>query len=598
MKKIFVFVFALLFALCLVACGNKEDNKKQEADPLVPTAIALKVKVAKVQINTKIKLTYSITPATAQGDDVTVSVNNDLATCAKTGTNGIELTAGAKTGTVKVTVTTSNGIQASKTIKIQEEAVESYPDLSGYEIKIANAEHALGEYDVRLTKETADKYGFYEGSDREFKIQAIEEIEDNYNCSIAFVAYPSDAPWGPSRWNYILTQAQNEAPEYDFYIIESAQIPNFVAGNAILDMTDWYAAYGKNTMTDMNVSSSTYKGRIYAFAPRDNTVLNIMGYNVGLWEKINKEYPDIKEPAQMYLDGEWTYSKFKEYCLKVQNAMNTMFTDETYYAVSGTGSYYWRGMVNAAGVNILDSIQLKCNITGVVETQAAQILQEIYAAGAMDSSFQVDSVSTWNAGHSFFNIADLWFVNSSNRWPKNLWTSEEETKYGYVPFPTSDTSDKTYIGITGDGFFVMSTGREWAYKGFGDECCAENIYRAFVDYYATGRDYYYASEDYSAVEAARLLASSKFDSEASVKAFVQVVCGKQDANGKYYDSIAELGFYDPFTGSNPVVSVDNGTGTFGGAINSFIKGTDSAQWIDAVGQFQAVIEKALVDAYG
>ena len=59
-----------------------------------------------------------------------------------------------------------------------------------------------------------------------------------------------------------------------------------------------------------------------------------------------------------------------------------------------------------------------------------------------------------------------------------------------------------------------------------------------------------------------------------------------------------MGFYDPFTGSNNVVSVDNGTGTFGGAINTFIKGNGAAQWIDAVGEFQSLIEAALVDAYG
>ena len=598
MRKIYALFLLLVLALCLVACGGKEEDKKQQADPLVPTAIALKVKTAKVQINTKIKLTYSITPATAQGDDVTVTLSNDLVTYAKVGSNGIELTAGSETGTVKVTVTTSNGIQASKTIKVQEEAVESYPDLSGYEIRIAQASQALGEYDVRLTAETKELYGFYDGADREYKIQAIEEIEDNYNCSIAFVPYPSDAPWGPSRWNYILTQAQNDAPEYDYYIVESAQIPNFVAGNAVHDLTDWYAAYGKNIMTDMNITSSSYKGRIYAIAPRDNTVINIIGYNVGLWEKINKEYPDIKEPAQMYLDGEWNFSNFKQYCLDVQTALNTLYSGESYYCVSGYGAIYWRGMVNASGVRILDNVQMKYSITGVAETQAAKTLQDIYAAGAMDPSFQVDSVATWNAGHSLFNIANLWFVKNPERWTETCWGSIDETRYGYVPFPTADDCEKTYTATTGDGFFVMASGREWAYKGFGDECNAENIYRAFVDYYATGRDHYQASEDYDAVAAATLTATNKFASQASVKAFVQVVCGKQDEDGKYYDSLQEIGFYDPFTGSNTVLSVTGGEGTFAGAVNSFIKGNGAAQWIDAVGQFQSVIEKSLVDAYG
>ena len=80
-RRLFVLLFVIVFALFLVACGgDKPEDDKPQVDPLVPTAISLKVKTAKVQINTELKLTYTITPATAQGDAVTVSVNNDLGT--------------------------------------------------------------------------------------------------------------------------------------------------------------------------------------------------------------------------------------------------------------------------------------------------------------------------------------------------------------------------------------------------------------------------------------------------------------------------------------------------------------------------------------
>ena len=264
-KKVIIMLFVIVLALALVACGkDPSSDDKPKDDPLTPVAISLKAKVAKVQINGTVKLTYAITPATAQGDAVTVKVSNDLATAAVSGTNTVVVTAGPKTGTIKVTVTTSNGIEANKTIKIQEEPVEVYPDLSGYDIKIAQAEHALGEYDVRLTQETTDKYGFYGKPDREYKAQAWDEIEDNYNCVLSVNAYPSDAPWGPSRWSYILTQAQNDAPEYDFYVTPNAQIPAYVAGNAILDLTDWYKEYGKNLMTEMSITAGTYKGKFSA----------------------------------------------------------------------------------------------------------------------------------------------------------------------------------------------------------------------------------------------------------------------------------------------------------------------------------------------
>ena len=601
-RKLFVLLFVMIFALTLVACGDKPADDGPKADPLVPTQIALKVKTAKVQINTTIKLTYTITPATAQGDAVTVSVNNDLGTAVLKGTNAVELTAGSKTGTIKVTVTTSNGIQASKTIKIQEEAVESYPDLSGYNIKLAQAEHALGYYDVKLTKETEEKYDYYKGQDREAKIQAWDEIEENYNCVMTVDPYPADAPWGPSRWQYILSQAQNDAPEYDFYVVPDSTISGFVAGNAILDLTDWYAQYGNNVMTDMTITASTYKQRLYAYNAYDMDVYNTLCYNVGLWQKLNEYDPTIKEPAQMYLDGEWHFNEFKDYCIKVQTAMNTMFAEETYYCLSGYGSYYWIGLVNASGVKILDTTQLKVSITGNTEATAAQTLQDIYAAGAMDNSFQVDAnVATWNAGHALFNTGDLWFVNAANRWNKKLWGTEDDTKYGFVPFPSINGTDpnQTYIGTTTEACIVMAAGREWAYKGFGEECTAENIYRAYLDYFSTAKKYYTTSEDFDRVQAVTNKASSTFGSAASVQAYVKVICGVQQEDGSYVGGIEEYGFYEPFvSNSNAVVGNVGGAGTFAGSINAFIKGTDAAQWVDAVGQYQANIEKALIDSFG
>ena len=593
-------LLVVVFLFTVVGCTP--DDPVNPVDPLLPTAISLKVRVAKVQINNELKITYAITPATAQTNAVTVELNNDLATFAIEGHNSIVLKAGSTEGTVKVTVKTTNGITASKTIKIQLEAVESFPDLNGYDIKVAQAEHAIGEIDIRYTQDTADKYGYYGGQDREYKIQAWDDVEENYNCTISVVAYPSDAPWGPSRWNYILTQAQQDAPEYDFYIVESATIPGFVAGNAVYDLTDWYTQYGKNLMNEMAVTSCSYKSRIYAICPNDIKVENIIGMNLNLFKEIQKQDPTLVEPAQMYLDGNWNYDTFVEFCVKAQTALDTLYsaTGENYYVLSGYGCYYWQGLVNAAGEKILDTTQLRTNITGDIEAAAAKALQDVYASGAMDPSFQVDqSVATWNAGHALFNTGSNWFVNASNRWSKVLWGDEEKTMYGYVPFPTSPTSDKTYIGTVADGFMVMAAGRDWAYKGFGDECIAENIYRAYIDYHILSKQYYITSESYSYIEDLTATASSKFGSEASVQAYVRTMAGVLQDDGTYKDGIKDVGFYDPFVQDNNVVNNYGGPETFAGAVNAFIKGGEgSAQWIDAVGSFQTIIEKGLVDVYG
>jgi len=600
-KKLFLFLLIAIIAIILVSCGKEVEDNTKKVDPLVPTAISLKVKTAKVQINKELKLTYTISPATAQGNAVTVTLDKEKGTTAVSGNNTIIFTAGSSEGSVKLTVTCTNGISASKTIKIQLEEVKSYPDLSGYNIKLAQAEQALGYYDVKLTKETFDKYSYYSASDREFKSQAWDEIEDNYNCTLSVVAYPSDAPWGPSRWQYILSQAQNESVDYDFYVVPDGQIPGFVGGNALTDLTDWYAEYGKNYMSNMAITAGTYKQRLYSFNGFDVDIYNMLGYNIALFENIQKYDPTIKEPAQMYLDGEWNYDTFKEYCIKVQTALNSLYGEsgESYYCLSGYGTYYWIGMVNAAGIKILDVTQLKVNIDGVTETLAAQTMQDIYAAGAMDTSFQVDgSVATWNAGHALFNTGDLWFVNAPDRWNKTLWG--EDTRYGYVPFPTSPESDITYVGTTAEACIVMPTGRDWAYKGFGEECTQENIYAAVMDYYNTAKTYYMNSEDYSKESELTTKATEKFGSEASIKAYLQIIMGKQQPDGSYVGGIEEYGFFDPLASNgNSVVASYGSASTFGGSVNTFIKGGEgSAQWVDTIGAYKSIIEKSLVDSYG
>ena len=121
----------------------------------------------------------------------------------------------------------------------------------------------------------------------------------------------------------------------------------------------------------------------------------------------------------------------------------------------------------------------------------------------------------------------------------------------------------TYVGTTAGPAALMPTGREWAYKGFGEECTTENIYRVYMDYLNTSRKYYTSSEDYDRVTAITNAANSKFGSEASVKAYLKIMLGTQQEDGTYVGGIDEYGFYDPFvSNSNPVVGNVGGAGYY------------------------------------
>ena len=545
----------------------------------------------RVQVGHTLQFSYNVTPGEAYVDSVKWSVNSNLATIDE---NGL-LTAGNEVGLVKVIVEVSdtiNTVQASKNILIVQEEVIVYPNLGEYTIKIAEASTRLGNTNPFMPIETRETYGYYSGADREARQQAWQSVEEDFNCHITVVEYPSDAPWGPSRWNYIINQARIDSPEYDFYIVPTAQIPTLSSQTAILDVTSWYNKYGNDYMSSFAKLAGSYKNKLYAVSNQEKSIYNILGYNVGLWEIIHEYDPTIKEPAQMFLDGEWNYTNFVTYCKKCQDVLHTAYGygyDSGYYCLSGWPTYYFVGMVDRNGEGVADISKLKVHIVDEDCVNAIEAIRELYNYGAFDPSFNVDrSVMSWANCKSLFNTGDLWFVNDNNRWVSNMWGEGEATRYGYVPFPAPDrmgNNDHIYIGTTTEESWVMAAGRDNFYKGYGESCTAENIYYAVASYWQRIKSIYQESDLYNPNEALTI-AQSKFATQASANAFV-LVCSKLETDG----------FYDPMTSSNNTVCATYGT-DFDRSLRTYVKGTGANTWAEAVGSMQETLNNAIVKAFG
>lgn len=592
MKKVFRILLVLLVAFVLVGCGDNGPGKKEE----VATSMKIETRKSVIQIGTTLQLNYSWAPATAPDPGAVWSVDKEsVATINETGL----LTAQMLTSDsiVKVTVKSTDGsLSATKAIKVTVEAPIEYPDLGGYKIKIAQATTALGEWDVWLPEETADTYGYYRGLDKQAKQDAWRSVEDDFNCTIEVVEYPTDAPWGPSRWNYIVNQARLSAPDYDFYVVPDSQVPEFVSGGAIKDLSDWYDAYAEDFMNPMTKTAGSYKNRLYTINPTEPTVYNILGYNVGLWEKINEFDSTILEPAKMFNDGNWDYTTFVDYVKKCQTALNSIYgLDENdkpnYWALSGWPSYYWVGMIESGGNPVADVTALKVNILTDDATAAGDALKELATYGAFDPAYSVDQgVISWNQGRALFNTGDLWFINSNQtRWNADLWGEGENTRYGYVPFPAPDGYDRSryFTGLTSESCLVMADVRDWAYKGYGDDCNAENIYYAMISYWLRSQQNYQAQADYDPEAQHRATADSKLATAESIKAFTTV-----NAN------LATDGFYDPMSTSSNTVCA-----TYASALDIAIRGyvnssSGASTWAEAVGEYQDTLNKSITDAFG
>jgi uncharacterized protein YjdB len=342
----------------------------------------------------------------------------------------------------------------------------TYPDLQGYVISIMNASSEL-----ETTNPFTDKYA---ASDKMAKQQAWTDVQTLYNCTIKIVAYPDSAPWGAERYNWINAQAAAGTPQADFYVVSAEWLPTFVNGNAAHDTTEFFDRYGRGQIEAFQRQVGTYKQKLYIATTgiSDTKIYVIDGlfYNYGMIKKYN-----LQSPAEIFNEGNWTYSRYVEWCLNAQSLLPA-----NNWVMSGAPQLMWAGMVQAGGVKLADHISLKLNLTHTYSLDAVKALQNVMSGGAWDKAIDYDQkVASFQEGRAIFQPGEYWFVMASNRWPANLW-GEGNTEYGYVPFPRPDNIavTKTYINGVGDSVHMMAEGRETNYPA---GVTYEGVYRAVID---------------------------------------------------------------------------------------------------------------------
>ncbi len=577
MKKFMSLIAIFLMAIVLVGCGENPDSEvlKRITVSLADGSTG----TPKLTVGKQYQFKAEFDPADYNGtvewstqDETKMTVDQTgLVTAIAEDSKGVFLY--AKCGNVT----------GSKKCKILAEGSgdSDYPNLQGYEIKIAQADSALGEYDPNLTT--------YIKADKDARKDAWDFVEENFNCTISVVAYPGNAEWGPSRWNYILSQASDKTSDYDFLTVPDSKIPEFVEGKALLDLTNWYTLYGENSMDASFIRSGTYKNKLYLFAEGENNIYNVMYYNVGLLKKIQEIDSSIKEPAQLFLDGEWTYSAFVEYCKKVKAAMEQLPKkgEDDYYPVSGWNTYWFVGLAGVDGEPMADLTNWKINLDSDHKVAAAETIKKLQDAGCIDPKQGVDgSVASWSDGRSLFNTGDLWFVNNSQRWPEDMWGAGE-TQYGYVPWPMADdmTLEDYRVQLGGTAGWVMPIGRN--YEGYGEECTAENIYYAMMTASLKTKEYYEGSSSYDEDLALQTVAQKYCATEASQKAYI------------YINGLIKAGktVYDPLSNNdNPISSLYTDGDTIRGAVDDYVSG-DKGTWEEAITSLVPKLEEAMQKAF-
>ena len=421
-------------------------------------------------------------------------------------------------------------------------------DMGGYVIQFMIASSALAEVDPFMEK--------YIASDKIFKQQAWNEIGSRFNCRFEVIAYPDDAPWGPSRVSWINSQAQLGMAQADFYVVETDWVPQFTASNAMTPTTIFFMKYGKNQIEPAYRQAATVKGQLYAVSTGINGSLYVdrgIFYNLGMLEKYK-----IENPSKLFNEGKWSYDDFLRWTLSAQALL-----PEGTYVLSGQIGKLFQGMSNASGIKIADINTLEINYKHKFEVDAIDILNQIYVAGAYDptSDNSSDVADAFENGKALMHVGAYWFVKSDTRYSVDMWG--EDTRYGYVPFPyhPNISRENTYVNMIPGAVYIMAAQREWVHGSV----TYEDVFRAVQEMYLTTARLQKADPSYDSDAISRQAISKKIDDPESVDALLFYTAEKTMFDPIYTDNIASDG------------------STFSQAIyNAVFKSSDYVQEMEAV----------------
>ena len=393
-------------------------------------------------------------------------------------------------------------------VTVDQSAQFPIPDLQGYEILIMNADSALTDLDPFLEG--------YTKSDKIYKQQAWRETEQLFNCKIKVVAYPSDAPYGPTRNSWINQQAETGKAQADVYIVNPSYLPNYYASGAMHAVNEYYLKYGKNQLEPAAKQLGSYKGNLYIVATglSQTTLYPYSGLfiNMGLLEKYN-----IKNPAELFNEGNWNYDDFMNWALSTQALLPS-----GYYALTGNIWMFWQGLSNASGVKLADVSTMTLNFTHKYVVDAVDTMRKIYVAGAYDESSK-DVSETFASGKAVIQVADYRYVKLSNRFTEDMWG--EDTRYGYVPFPyhPSVGKENTVVTYILESYLMFAGARDYNHPV---GVTYEGIYQALEHMYLNTVKLQESDPSFDGEAVRRQVASSKLDDAASVEALLYFTANK------------------------------------------------------------------------
>jgi fructooligosaccharide transport system substrate-binding protein len=436
MKKLigFLLMFALFFGLA--ACNGGETDPTEQTQP-TGTASITGVTPVTVTVGDEFDPLDGVSATDTESGDITADIS-------VTGAFNLS-TAGNYTITYKVTG--SDGIEVTVNRVITVLTAEGCPvnqeKVNGICVPIAPTQIVImhgAPYEVNPF------HASYSGTEQLTRQQLQREVEERLNVEILYRAYPANAAWGPDRVNAIIQSSVAGDHLADIYWSVSDWIQGLVNGDAIVSIDQYLTTHGSN-IHESYLEVGSFRDHVYGFGSGKLTVDAGLYYNADLVASLG-----VENPTDLFLDGQWTWSKFDQWATQVQTALTAQGDDM--FALGGVLAFYAENMIPLNGGSLINRNTGRVAFTQNPALETYAFLNTLYTKGLFELAPLYDAGSPqWQAGKVAMHPGNYWFINADNRWGNIAF------ELGFVPYPRSDTFTGEYVSpISGVAVYHIASG--------------------------------------------------------------------------------------------------------------------------------------------
>jgi fructooligosaccharide transport system substrate-binding protein len=439
MKKLLSILVISLFSVLLFACNGTEPTPSApvETTPITGTGQISGANAVTITVGDTFDEMEGVTATDKLGNDITASIVVTGALNLNTvGNYTLTYTATESDGTIitRTRVITVRGLEGCDVHQKLENGV--CVDIPPTTIVIMHgAPFEVDPFHQNFT-----------GTEQLIKQQRQREVEALNNVIIEYRMYPSNAPWGPDRVTAIIQSSVSGAHLADVYWTTSDWIQSLANAEAIVPVDQYLETHGANIHPDW-LKVGAFKQQIYGFGPGNLTVDSGLYYNANLVASLG-----VDNPTDLYLSGQWTWSRFETWATQVKTALAAQGDDM--YALGGILALYAENMIPLNGGRLINQDTGRVAFAQAPALATYNYLHGLYTKGLFELTPAYDAGSPeWMAGKVAMHPGNLWFVTAPNRWGSIAF------ELGFVPYPRADDYTGPYVSpVSGVAVYNVASG--------------------------------------------------------------------------------------------------------------------------------------------